>query len=157
MRIVALEEHFNIPSLVARIPQDLIRRRGFPPPEKMPQTTVKPQAQLKELGEPRIADMDAAGITMQVLSLSGPGADLLEPEQAIPWAREANDLLAGAVGRHPERYAGFAHLPMTAPDAAADELERCIRSLKFVGALINGTTQDKFLDDPMFDPILTRA
>ena len=46
---------------------------------------------------------------------------------------------------------------MTAPDAAADELERCVRSLNFVGTMINGTTDDKFLDDSIFDPILARA
>lgn len=34
---------------------------------------------------------------------------------------------------------------MSAPEAAADELERAVRNLVFVGALINGTTADRFL------------
>jgi len=157
MRIVALEEHFNIPSLVARIPEQSIRNRGFPSPQNMPQRTTLAQAKLSDLGAGRIGDMDAAGITMQVLSISGPGADLLPPEDGITWAREANDILATAVAGNSTRFAAFAHLPMTAPEAAADELERCVRTLGFVGALINGTTQDKFLDDPAFDPILARA
>jgi hypothetical protein len=81
VRIVALEEHFNVPSLVARIPQDVIRQRGFPPPEEMPPMMAGPQAKLKDLGAGRLADMDAAGITVQVLSVSGPGADLLPPQE----------------------------------------------------------------------------
>lgn len=157
MRTVALEEHFNIPALVQRIPVEAIRRRGFPPQDQMPKTTARPQKMLKELGDVRIKDMDEAGISVQVLSISGPGADILGPEQSVPWAREANDYLAEAISAHQDRFAGFAHLPMTAPQAAADELERCVRSLHFVGALINGLTDEKFLDHPAFEPILARA
>lgn len=54
MRTVALEEHFNIPFLVERIPVGAIRRRGFPPQDQMPPTTARPQAMLKELGDGRI-------------------------------------------------------------------------------------------------------
>ena len=46
---------------------------------------------------------------------------------------------------------------MTAPEAAADELERTVREHRFCGALINGLTGEKFLDAPMFDPVLARA
>lgn len=157
MRIVALEEHFTIPTLVSKIPKEAIRRRGFPDMSRQPQLNAAAQEKLKELGAPRLADMDTAGISVQVLSLSGPGADLLSPEDGPAWARQANDLLGECFKAHPERYAGFAHLPMTAPQAAAEELERCVRSLGFVGALINGMTQDKFLDDEMFEPILACA
>jgi predicted TIM-barrel fold metal-dependent hydrolase len=157
MRTVALEEHFNIPSLVSRIPKELIHARGFPPPEKQPGGMMMAHGKLQDLGDGRIADMDAAGVTLQVLSVSGPGADLLPASESVPWAKEANDVLAQAVGKHPKRFAGFAHLPMTAPDAAAEELTRCVRSLGFVGALVNGLTQEKFLDDPMFEPVLSQA
>ncbi len=109
------------------------------------------------MGAGRLAAIDEAGITVQVLSLSGPGADLLPPAQSVRWAREVNDYLARAVADHPDRYAGFAHRPTTAPAAAADELERCVRELRFFGALINGTTDGKFLDAPEFEPILARA
>jgi predicted TIM-barrel fold metal-dependent hydrolase len=72
-------------------------------------------------------------------------------------ARAFNDALARVVAEQPNRYAGFAHLPMTAPEAAADELERCITQLGFCGALINGMIEDRFLDDPRFAPVLARA
>ena len=101
--------------------------------------------------------MDAGGLTMAVLSVSGPGADLLPPAEAVPWAVEANDTLAAAVRKHPTRFAGFAHLPTTDPAASAAELERCVTRLGFVGALINGLTDDQFLDHPQFDPILSAA
>jgi predicted TIM-barrel fold metal-dependent hydrolase len=69
----------------------------------------------------------------------------------------ANDQLAAAVSRHPTRFGGFAILPMINPAAAADELERAVRSLGFKGAMINGTTGGHFLDDARFLPILERA
>jgi len=65
--------------------------------------------------------------------------------------------LADTVTRRPDRFAGFAHLPMREPDAAAQELERAIKTLGFHGALINGTTDNLFLDDPRFAPVLAAA
>ncbi len=156
MRIIALEEHFVQPELVGRIDRAAITRRGFPPPEIQWSQAMR-AAELQELGAARIADMDAAGITTQVLSVAGPGADLLAGDAGVTLARDYNDALARAVAAHPGRLAGFAHLPMQAPEAAADELERAVRQLGFKGALVNGLTGDRFLDDAAFDPILGRA
>jgi hypothetical protein len=157
MRTVTLEEHFTLPEFVAKIDAKRIAARGFPAQDKMPPALIRLQETLKELGPKRLVDMDAAGITVQVLSASGPGADLLDPVDSIPFAREYNDVLARHVAEHPDRLAGFAHLPMTAPEAAADELERSVTRLNFHGALINGMTRDLFLDHPSFEPILARA
>jgi len=156
MRVVALEEHFTIPSLAKRITPDIIVQRGFPPPGASWGPAVQAD-KLKELGAPRLKSMDDGGISMQVLSLAGPGADLLSPADGPAWAREANDTLARGIAEHPDRYAGFAHLPMTAPEAAADELERTVTQLGFHGALVFGTTDGRFLDDDAFEPILARA
>jgi predicted TIM-barrel fold metal-dependent hydrolase len=156
MRIVALEEHFTVPALAGRIDLDAITRRGFPPPGTVWSLTIK-QPQLQDLGPARMADMDAAGITVQVLSLSGAGADLVPGPKGVSLAREFNDTLKGAIDENPQRMAGFAHLPMLSPEAAADELERCVTQLGFNGALINGLIDGRFLDDLRFDPILARA
>jgi hypothetical protein len=94
---------------------------------------------------------------VQVLSVAGPGADLVPGQPGIDLARAYNDALAEACARHPTRYRGFAHLPMLAPEAAADELERTAKDLGFHGALVNGATDGRFLDDPAFEPILARA
>jgi len=59
--------------------------------------------------------MDASGISVQVLSVAGPGADLVPGQAGIDLARAYNDALAEACTRHPTRYRGFAHLPMLTP------------------------------------------
>ncbi len=156
MRVVALEEHFTVPSLVSRIPADSIARRGFFKRSIAPGRT-NPVDLLPDVGAARLAAMDESGITVQVLSTSGPGADLLDGADGVAFARAMNDALAEAVARHADRFAGFAHLPMRTPDAAARELERCVRELSFRGALINGTTDDRFLDEPRFEPVLAAA
>ena len=63
-------------------------------------------------GALRLAEMDEAGITVHVLSASGPGAYLLDGADGVAFARDINDVLAKAVAAHPDRFAGFAHLPM---------------------------------------------
>ena len=156
MRIVTLEEHFTVPRVVAGIPAEAIARRGFPGPDFPWAQTIK-RAELADLGAARLADMDASGITVQVLSVAGPGADLVPGREGVALARAYNDALAEACARHPDRYQGFAHLPLLAPEAAADELERTVREFGFRGVLVNGPTDGRFLDDPMFAPVLARA
>ena len=157
MRIVALEEHVNLPELTRRIPQEAITARGWPSPSNPNSPMKKVEPQLEEVGNERINGMDQAGITVQVLSVSGAGADVLDAQEGTALARDYNDALAHKIALHPGRFAGFAHLPMTAPEAAADELERAVTDLNFCGALINGLTQDQFLDSPRFVPLLERA
>lgn len=156
MRIVALEEHYTVPSIVGRIDPAAIRRRGFPGPDVTWGQTLK-RNELAHLGNDRLADMDASGITVQVLSVAGPGADVVSGQEGVAIARDYNNALFEATSRHPARYQGFAHLPMHSPDAAADELERAVKDLGFRGFLANGPTDGRFLDDPMFAPILARA
>ena len=156
MRVVALEEHYTVPRLVSRIDPAAIRRRGFPGPDVVWAQVIK-RNELANLGDARLADMDASGITVQVLSVAGPGADVVPGAEGIALARDYNNALAEAGSRHPDRLRGFAHLPMHSPDAAADELERTIKDLGFHGLLVNGPTDGRFLDDPTFEPILARA
>jgi uncharacterized protein len=76
MRVVALEEHFTVPDLVRRIDPNAISRRGFRP-RKLPANGPNPLQLLPEIGEQRLRSMDEAGITVQVLSNTGPGPDLV--------------------------------------------------------------------------------
>jgi uncharacterized protein len=142
MRTIALEEHFWTPELAAPLGiggQELADRLG-------------------DLDKTRLAEMDAAGIDVQVLSHVQPAAQPLQGTDGITAARQANDHLAVAVARHPERFAGFATLPTASPEAAADELERAVGDLGFVGGLVNSTlgSNGAFLDDPRFEPLLSR-
>jgi predicted TIM-barrel fold metal-dependent hydrolase len=114
--------------------------------------------QLRDLGSLRLADMDAHGIDLQVISHVAPAAQGYAGAEGLARAREANDQLAAAVLAHPGRFAGFATLPTADPHAAADELERATAELGFVGALVNSTlgSNGAFLDDARFEPLLDR-
>lgn len=157
MRIVALEEHYTVPAIVAGIDTDAIARRGFPTDPSFVWAQSVKRNELADLGQARIDDMDQSGITVQVLSVAGPGADLVPGSKGTDLARAYNDALAEATTRHPSRYRGFAHLPLLDPEAAARELTRCVQQLGFVGALVNGPTDGLFLDDPRFESVLAEA
>jgi predicted TIM-barrel fold metal-dependent hydrolase len=147
MRVIALEEHFWTPEI-----EEAFRTQRNPNA-----TSASPLgADLVDLGERRLAAMDAAGIDFQVISHTTPGVQTLEPERAVALAGDANDRLATAVAAHPDRFAGFATLPTPAPEAAADELERAVSALGFKGAMVNGHTGGRFLDDPAFEVLLER-
>ncbi len=105
----------------------------------------------------RLKDMDAGGIDFQVISHGVAGMGTVSADESVRLAKQANDQLAAAVAAHPDRFAGFATLPMSEPEAATDELERAVRQLGFKGTMINGTTNGRFLDEPSFLPILERA
>ncbi len=109
------------------------------------------------MGDQRIAEMDAAGVDLQVLSLTSPGTEQLEAAEALALAREANDFLAAAVAGYPARFGGFAVLPTASPDKAAEELERMVRRHGFHGAVINGHHRGRYLDDQFFWPIFESA
>ena len=89
---------------------------GFPPGFGGPLAD-----KLSDLGALRLSEMDEAGITVQVLSASGPGPYLVPGADGVALARDMNDVPAEAVSAHPDRFAGFAELPMKSPDAAADD------------------------------------
>jgi len=151
MRTITLEEHYVTPGFMkgpGRAFMARVTRDGLRP--QLP-------ALLQDVGEKRIAEMDAAGIDVQVLSLNAPGVEQLDPGEAIALAREANDFAATAVRDHSHRLAAFATVPTPAPEAAADELERTVRDHGFKGALINGHVRGRYLDDKFFWPIFQRA
>jgi len=156
-RIIALEEHVTFPDLVARIPLAARQQAGWPADDNPNSPVRAQQQQLAEIGPERLHLMDEAGITIQVLSVSGPGAELLSLAESPAFAREYNDRLAAAIAQYPTRFRGFAHLPMPNPAAAVEELARTVRTHGFRGAMINGTTQGLFLDDPQFAPLLAKA
>jgi predicted TIM-barrel fold metal-dependent hydrolase len=148
MRTIALEEHFWTDELAAA-------------PGTGPLARVNGAALdglLRDAGAARIADMDAAGIDLQVLSHVQPAAQGLRGADGVAAARRANDYLAEVVGASAGRLAGFATLPTGSPAEAAEELSRCVLSLGFAGGLVNSTlgTNDRFLDDPVFAGLLSR-
>ncbi len=153
MRTIAIEEHFLAHGVIEVMKRDASSQVIG----ANPALAAEREAKLADLDSLRLRDMDASGIDLQVISHAVAGNLLLPGGEGVRLARQANDQLAAAVAAHPTRFAGFATLPMSEPEAAADELERAVRSLGFKGAMINGTSNGRFLDDPSFLPILERA
>lgn len=157
-RTIALEEHFRIAAIhhanrdhpLERMYGALAEAGFFPAGAEIPPG-------IGDLDSRRIADMDAAGIDVQVLSHTVPAVEALPARQAATLASAANDAAAEAAARHPGRFAGLATLPVGQPAAAAAELTRAVRDYGFVGAMINGHVSGSYLDDPDFWPIFERA
>ena len=109
---------------------------------------------LLDLDDLRLAEMDRHGIALAILSLNAPGVQAIpDRDAAVATARRANDRLADAVRARPDRFAGFAALPMQNPEAAAAELTRSVVQLGFKGALVNGFSRwapghAVYYDDP---------
>jgi len=142
--VIALEEHYADPELYALF-------TGLDA-----QTSPHVVQKLKDTGQARLKNMDAAGIDVQVLSHSAPSLQKVS-SGAVELARRVNDRLAEIVKTAPTRYAGFAALPTHDPAAAADELARCVEKLGFKGAMIHGLAEGQFIDDKRYWPIFARA
>jgi predicted TIM-barrel fold metal-dependent hydrolase len=146
VKTIALEEAFLHPKLWELYPSSLQKRYAI----------LKDT--LTDVGPARIRRMDAAGIDMQVLSHVQPGIQFVEEsDKAVDLSKEINDWLGEIVKTYPTRFAGFAMLPTQSPQAAADELERTVTQIGFKGALINGHTNGRYLDDESFSVLFERA
>jgi 2,3-dihydroxybenzoate decarboxylase len=150
VRKIALEEHFLSPGLI-----DYWRPTMSEVPRERAEYFFR---SLTDFGELRLKSMDEAGIVRSALSIAGPGVQAeRDAATATGRARESNDFLAREIAKRPDRYSGFAHLAMQDAKGAADELERCIRELKFCGAMINGHTHGQYLDAAELYPFWERA
>ena len=141
MRTIGLEEHF--------VTEELAPYGASAAALLQPAKWAEASRRLLDLTAERLPAMDAAGLDVQVLSLNSPGIQA-EDEAGVAVSRAAavNDLLAATVAEHPDRFAGFAALPLQDPHAAAKELERAVSQLGLKGALVNAHTQGRYLDDP---------
>ena len=150
IRKIALEEHFVAPEFVP-----YLRATSG---NISPALFARAVDRLAEFDGRRIAEMDQYGIAYAVLSVAGPGVQI-EPDTtlALRRARAINDFLAEQISRRPDRFGGFGHVAMQDPLGAADELERCMRELKFHGVMINGQTLGHYLDEDRYAPFWERA
>ncbi|MBQ9931609.1 MAG: amidohydrolase [Firmicutes bacterium] len=143
---IGLEEHFAIEETLGPSMGFASARVGF-------------KEKLLDLLEIRLDLMDKYGMDMMILSLNSPAIQAIyNKQEAIDVAKKANDIMANAFAQKPNRFRGFAALPMQDPDAAIEELHRAVDELGCVGVLVNGFSQidDKdnivYLDDPRYRP-----
>lgn len=118
---------------------------------------VAVRRKLLDLDDERIADMDASGIARQIVSLTAPGVQILDRDSAVSLAASANDRLAEAIRRHPDRLAGLAAMAPQDPAAAAREIERGVRELGFRGVILNSHTHGEYFDNRKFWEIFEAA
>ena len=138
---IALEEHFAIQATLAD------SEAFFPNAPFL----VEFRKKILDLQQIRLEMMDQSGIEMCVISLNAPAVQaILSKEKAIEVAKQANDALAEECAINPKRFAGFTALPMQDPDAAAEELNRCVKDFGFVGALVNGFSQFGIEDSSLY-------
>ena len=168
MRIIALEEHTVDAGIAKATEAAMAAEAGYAadvddgvngptPLQDRPYLLPNHEALTRaaDVGPGRIAEMDAHGIDMQVLSYSN-APQLAPSDGGAGLMRAANDRLAGIVRTQPGRFAGFAALPWQDPEAAAAELERAVHGLGFKGTLLIGRPGQTFLDDPRYEPVLAK-
>jgi aminocarboxymuconate-semialdehyde decarboxylase len=105
----------------------------------------------------RLADMDRAGIDVEVLSVSTPNVFFAEGTAQVEVARIVNDAYAELIAQHPARFKGFASIPMDAPDAALKELDRALGELKLNGVVLLSNIRGRALTDPAYRPFFEEA
>ncbi|HKY82168.1 MAG TPA: amidohydrolase family protein [Sphingobium sp.] len=105
----------------------------------------------------RLADMDASGLDMHVLSVASPGVQTFDPQVGAQLATAMNDTAAEMIARYPTRFAALGAIAPQNPEASAREIERIARDLRFGGLIINSHTNDEFLDRQHYEPVLAAA
>jgi 5-carboxyvanillate decarboxylase len=113
---------------------------------------------LTDIGENRIADMDATGIDRQLLLITAPAVQAFrDPAEALEVAISSNDEVAEACRKYPDRFSALAAVPPQDPAAAAKEIDRAMNRLGLNGVVINSHTHGEYLDDPKFWSIFEAA
>lgn len=165
-RRIATEEAFTIPEIATELGR--VVERGGDSTDLLlvksiydPRTTDSQRGgllpKLLDLDEGRIAEMDANGVAVALMMLTAPGVQMFSPDTAVSLARLANDQLDSACQRNPGRYAPMAVVAPQDPARTVDEMSRAIHSLGFHGFVINSHTNNEYLDQERYFPILEAA
>jgi 5-carboxyvanillate decarboxylase len=178
LRKIATEEAFNIPEIAEAI-KTLVRKGGnqldlavlkqiYDPPASNNEVatasvsnrdaaTKSMLPKLLDIDALRLADMDANGVDMQLLSITLPGVQMFEKTRAVELARVVNDHLSQAVRKNPSRFAGLACFAPLDVAASVKEMKRSIKNLGLNGFILNSHTNNEYLDNEKFWPLLEAA
>ena len=152
MKLINVEEHYMSTKIAEKIKTILSEQRGnaaLAVGDAAPGVT--------DLGDTRITYMNDRKIETQVISYASGLPATMEKEYAVPLCKEVNDEMYEEIQKNPGRFYAFAHLPLSSPQDAASELERCVKELGFVGVMISGHYKDMPYDDPFYLPLFEKA
>ena len=151
MKLITLEEHYSD----LRIMEINNKYSSHPVPTSTPHGTGIFE-DLTNFAK-RVQYMDDNNVAIQVLSMTSPVGERVPNEEAIKACQLANNITKEHIDEYPGRFLGFATLPMCDPIAAAKELERCVKDMHFVGALLAGRYKGRMLNEKEFLPIFQKA
>jgi 6-methylsalicylate decarboxylase len=100
-----------------------------------------------------LAFMDDAAIDVAVTSISTPGVHVGDDARARYLARRCNELAATMTQKRPDRFGGFAALPLPDVDGALDELTYALDALKLDGVVVFSNSNGVYLGDKRFEPV----
>ena len=157
--IVDCQSHLYVPELIALME----KRKASPYVYRKGKDTYVVVGEWHRRLQPRhadaaakVADMDAAGITLTALSINDPGPELFGKEGPAV-ARLVNDYIADVARRYPGRFIGLAVLPLQDIDEAMNEFERCVNRLNMKGVLLYSNLDGSFPDEPRYRPLFREA
>ena len=104
--------------------------------------------------EKSLADMDAAGISVSMLSVTQPGVNFTSGDTARKLCRESNEYAAKLIADHPGRFGSFAMIPLTDTDGSLQEIAYALDTLKLDGIGLLTNYRDKWLGHPSFLPVM---
>jgi aminocarboxymuconate-semialdehyde decarboxylase len=167
-RLRVVDAHCHVLSQAAEeVVRDYPQKKAEPAnlTEMLGEASVKHNAAMMDTVLPkltslatRLADMDAMGVDIQILSPS--------PTQYYYWAdrdltaelvSKQNETIAAACEAHPGRFAGLAAVSLQFPELAAQQLDHCVRELGFKGAEISSHVSGTEIADPQFAPFWQKA
>ena len=152
MKLINVEEHYMSKNVSEKMKKIFSEQEGN---VSLAVEDATPGA--ADLAEIRIPYMDDRKIDVQVISHAGALPATMEKKYAVPLCKELNDEMYEEMKKNPGRFYAFAHLPLSSPEDAAIELERCVKELGFVGTMLSSHYKDLPYDDEFYFPIFEKA
>src|ERR1700686_326756 len=103
--------------------------------------------------ESTLSYMDDAGIDVAITSISTPGVHMGDDSAARDLARRVNELSAELIQERPDRFGGFAALPLPDVDGALRALEYGLDVLKLDGVVLFSNARGIYLGAARFRPL----
>jgi predicted TIM-barrel fold metal-dependent hydrolase len=104
--------------------------------------------------EAALENMDANAIETAILSVSTPGVEPGQLQEARAMAREVNEFAAKVVADRPGRFGFFATLTLPDIDGAIAEARYALDTLHADGVVLHAHAHNTYLGDPSFDPLM---